>query len=218
MRPFVDAIRKALLRLATWVIGATVVYVWLTYVLALFPYSHPWSDQLGDYLVDVLSDMGQGVLHAVPGIFIAFLIFMIARGVVRILKGFFLSVETSRLQLGWLEPETARATRRIVVVLVWAFALTLAYPYIPGSDTSAFKGVSVFIGLMVTLGSAGFVTQLMSGLVVIYSRALRVGEYVQIGDDEGIVTEVGLLSTKFATMRNKNDNTERLVDLARLPC
>jgi small-conductance mechanosensitive channel len=90
-----------------------------------------------------------------------------------------------------------------VVVLVWIFAITVAYPYIPGSSTDAFKGVSVFVGLMISLGSAGLVNQVMSGLVVIYSRALRVGEFVRVGDDVGTVSEVGMLSTKILTRKRE---------------
>ncbi len=203
LRPTIETARLAFVRLTSLVLGVIVLYVWLTFVLAQFPYSRPWSAHLGAFLLETLVNIGRSIVGAISGLFMVFLIYLIARAVVRMLKGFFVSVEAGRLRVRWLEPETARATRRIVSVVVWAFALTLAYPYIPGSDTPAFKGVSVLIGLMATLGSAGFVTQLMSGLVVIYARSLRLGEYVQVGDNEGIVTEVGLLSTTFATMRNE---------------
>jgi small-conductance mechanosensitive channel len=112
---------------------------------------------------------------------------------------FFRSVEIGWLRVSWLEAETARATRRLAIVLIWIFALTVAYPYIPGSQSDAFKGISVFVGLMISLGSAGFVNQLMSGLVIVYSRALKPGDFVQVGDSEGTITEVGMLSTKMVT-------------------
>jgi small-conductance mechanosensitive channel len=79
----------------------------------------------------------------------------------------------------------------------------VAYPYIPGSNTEAFKGVSVFAGLMITLGSAGLVNQVMSGLVAVYARALRPGDLVQAGSTVGIVSEVGLLSTKLITLKRE---------------
>jgi len=82
-------------------------------------------------------------------------------------------------------------------------AVTLCIPYIPGSDTDAFRGVSVFVGLMLSLGSAGLVNQVMSGLVVVYARAIRPGEYVKVGDIDGLVAEVGLLSTKLVTARKE---------------
>lgn len=82
-------------------------------------------------------------------------------------------------------------------MLIWVFALTVAYPYVPGSDSPAFKGISVLLGLMESLGSAGLVNQLMSGLVVAYSHALKIGEYVRVGQTEGTVSDVGMLSTKL---------------------
>lgn len=88
-------------------------------------------------------------------------------------------------------------------MLVWLFAVVIAYPYIPGSGTEAFKGVSVFVGLMISLGSAGIVSQLLGGLIVVYTRAFQPGEYVKIADIEGVVSTVGVLSTKIKTVRNE---------------
>jgi small-conductance mechanosensitive channel len=100
-------------------------------------------------------------------------------------------------------PETAHPTRRIIVALLWMFALIVSYKYLPGSDSEVFKGVSVFVGLVVSLGSTGVMNQLMSGLMVTYSRALRVGDFVRIGETEGIVIQLGTLSTKIKTLRNE---------------
>ena len=102
-------------------------------------------------------------------------IFVLTRMVVRTVDGFFGAVEQGRLSVSWLAPDTAKASRRLTGVLIWIFALTVAYPYIPGSNSDAFKGISVFVGLMVSLGSAGLINQVMSGLVVAYSRALTAG-------------------------------------------
>ena len=79
----------------------------------------------------------------------------------------------------WIYPETAQPTRRLVTALLWLFAVVVAYPYLPGSQTEAFKGISVFLGLMVTLGSSGLVNQIMSGFTITYSRALRLGDFVR---------------------------------------
>ena len=79
----------------------------------------------------------------------------------------------------------------------------MAYPYIPGSGTDAFKGISVFVGLMISLGSTGIINQVMSGLFVVYSRALKPGEWVQVNDIEGEVFEVGLLAGKIRTVEGQ---------------
>ena len=86
----------------------------------------------------------------------------------------------------------------------------MAYPYLPGSQTDAFKGVSVFLGLMVTFGSSGLVNQIMSGFMITYSRALRLGDFVRIGEVEGTVTHLGVLSTKVKTpSARRGDHSQR---------
>jgi small-conductance mechanosensitive channel len=131
------------------------------------------------------------------------LIFFVTRFVTRLAGALFNAAESGAVAVPWLHPETVRATRRLVMVLIWIFAVIVAYPYIPGSDTAAFQGISVFVGLMVSLGATGIVNQLMSGLLVLYSRAIRVGEYVRIGEVEGVVTELGNLSTRIVTRRKE---------------
>jgi small-conductance mechanosensitive channel len=88
-------------------------------------------------------------------------------------------------------------------MVVWLFALVAAYPYIPGSETDAFKGLSVLIGLMVTLGSTGIINQVISGLFVVYSKSVRPEDYVRVGDVEGEVIDVGFLATKLRTPRQE---------------
>jgi hypothetical protein len=97
------------------------------------------------------------------------------------------------------------STRRLVATLIWVFALIEAYPFVPGSDTDAFKSVSVLIGLMVSLGSAGLVNQVISSFTLTYSRALHPGDFVKIGSVEGIVMQVGVLSTKIMTPAYEGD-------------
>ncbi len=86
---------------------------------------------------------------------------------------------------------------------IWLFALVAAYPYIPGSESEAFKGIGVFVGLMLSIGSSGIVNQAVSGLMLMYTRALRSGEFVQIGDAEGTVTSIGFLTTRIETLRRE---------------
>jgi small-conductance mechanosensitive channel len=131
------------------------------------------------------------------------IIFFIARLAVRRIGFWFSAIEQGRLTPRWIYPETAQPTRRLLTGLLWAFAIVVAYPYLPGSQTDAFKGVSVFLGLMVTFGSSGLVNQIMSGFMITYSRALRVGDFVRVGDVEGTVIHLGVLSTKVKTLRHE---------------
>ena len=102
-------------------------------------------------------------------------------------------------QSGGNDRYTVRATRGLVHIGVWLFALAMAYPYLPGSDTEAFKGITVLLGVMISLGSSNFVGQAMSGLILTYSRTLHVGEYVRIAEVEGTVTEMGTFATRIRT-------------------
>ena len=138
-----------------------------------------------------------------PGCSRSLIIFCIARFVARLIGFWFNAIERGRLTPRWIYPETAQPTRRLLTGLVWVFALVVAYPYLPGSQTDAFKGVSVFLGLLVTFGSSGLVNQIMSGFMITYSRALRAGDFVCIGDVEGTVTQLGVLSTKVTTLHTK---------------
>ena len=190
--------------LLSWVLIFPIAYIWLTFVFKRFPYTRPWGVELGNFLFELVTDLALGAVTAIPGLFTVFLIFLFTRFLTRVVGAFFLSVESEALHVHWLQPETAKATRRLVIVVMWIFALTVAYPHIPGSSTAAFKGVSVFVGLMVSLGATGLVNQIVSGMVIVYTQAFKPGEYVRIGDTEGVVEEIGVLSTKISTRRREH--------------
>lgn len=203
LRPHIIAIEGGLLRFASWSAGLALGYLWLTFVLSQFPYSRPWARQLRVFLVNLAADFMGAVVGAIPDLVKVALIFLIARFLARGVNAFLRAAETGALKSTWLEPETARMTRRLIVIMIWLFALVLAYPYIPGSDTPAFQGLSVLLGLMVSLGATGLVGQIIGGLVMVYTRAFRTGDFVKVGDHEGVVVLVGMLSTKILTVRRE---------------
>lgn len=181
------------------IIGITASYGWLSFVLFQFPYTQPWGEALGGWLLELVETIGSAVVHAIPGLVVVCVILLIANALTRLITQIFRGIAVGRIRLGWLRAETAEATRRIATTLVWIFALALAYPYIPGSSSTAFQGISVLLGVMISLGSASLVNHAMSGLVVVYSRAFRAGDFVRIGDTEGVVLELGALSSKILT-------------------
>jgi small-conductance mechanosensitive channel len=201
--PFLHAAERTLVGLTAWGLGLVAVYLWLTVALRQFPYTRPWGTRLGMWVVALLRELGLGVLYALPGLFAVLLIFLATRFVVRLVNALFRGIEGGAVNLRGVPPDTAGATRRIVTVLIWVFALTVAYQYIPGSESDAFKAIGVFAGLMISLGSAGLVNQVMSGLVMIYARALRPGELVRAGEVVGVVSQVSLLSTKVVTPKRE---------------
>jgi small-conductance mechanosensitive channel len=174
-------------------------YLWLTAVLKRFPYTRPWGEALGGYLLGVLTWIVSGVLAAIPGLFIIVVIYYLTRALSRMMTASFDAIEEGRLEVPGLDAEVAQPTKKLAVVALWLLAVVVAYPYFPGSGTDAFKGLSVFVGLVVSLGSTGVVNQAMSGFMLMYSRALRVGDWVHMGEVEGEVLQLGMLSTKVRT-------------------
>jgi small-conductance mechanosensitive channel len=137
------------------------------------------------------------VAEAIPGMFIAVIIFLVAWLCTQLSGEIFKQVAAGQLRLGMLDAHTAPATRHIVNASLWLFALAMAYPYLPGAQTEAFKGLSVILGIMVSIGASGLVGQVASGVILVYTRALSLGEYVRIQECEGTVTEIGLFVTRL---------------------
>jgi len=189
---------ERLVVLCYWLLLALFSYQWLSYVLSRFPYTRPWGESLNLWLLDRLRDLLEGAVDAIPGVAVALTIFFIARGI----SSFSHHLLTRLARpgtLGWLTTETLQPTTRLTSLAIWLFALVMAYPYLPGSGTDAFKGLSVLLGLMISLGASSVVGQAAAGLILTYSRTLRSGEYVRIGEHEGTVTEVGIFNTTIRT-------------------
>jgi small-conductance mechanosensitive channel len=174
-------------------------YEWLSFVFGRFPYTRPWGEQLTAFFIGMVSNIASGVLGALPDLLVAVVIFMLARGAIGLASPMFDRAALPGGALGWLDTDTVRPTRVLFTIGVWLFAIVMAYPYLPGAQSEAFKGMSVLIGLMLTVGGASLVGQGASGLILMYSRTLRVGEYVRVADHEGTVTEMGTFTTRIRT-------------------
>ena len=107
------------------------------------------------------------------------------------------------VKVGMLDKHTAPATLRIANASLWLFALAMEYPYSPGAQTEAFKGLTVILGIMVCIGASGLIGQIASGMILMYTRALAIGEYVRTQDCEGTVAELGLFVTRLRTGRGE---------------
>ncbi len=196
LRPYFGVAIERLIGLVNFVAICGVLYVWIDFSLGCFPYTEPWSHALSSYFGGLFLWVFEGIIGAVPNLVIVVIIFSITRGITRTITMIVARVERRAERAEGVAPESVRATRRLAVVILWIFAVVLAYPHLPGANSDAFKGISVLLGLMMSLGSAGLVNQVMSGFVVLYSRSVRSGEVVRIGDIEGQVTDLGLLTTR----------------------
>ncbi|MDZ4021103.1 mechanosensitive ion channel family protein [Pseudomonas sichuanensis] len=189
---------RRLLALVRWTLVLLLTYEWLSFVLQRFPYTRPWGESLNLYLLGLLRHVLTGIIDAIPGLLIALLIFFIARGISAFSKRLLERLARPG-SISWLTQETLQPTTRLTSLAIWLFALAMAYPYLPGADTEAFKGLSVLIGLMISLGATSVVGQAAAGLILTYTRTLRPGEYVRIGEHEGTVTELGMFTTTIRT-------------------
>ena len=197
-------------------IGLLLTYVWLAFVLREFPYSRPWGEALGSFLFKTFTDLGVETLQAVPKLFVVVVIVFFARLVARLVASFFDAVGRGDVEVAWLPSESAKPSKPIALVLIWMAAIAVAYPYLPGSGTDVFKGLSVFLGVLVSLGSSGLVNQAMAGISLMYSRALKPGDYVLVSGTEGTVTNFGLLAIKIMTPRREEVTIPNAVVVANL--
>ena len=195
----VRRVAQLALRLLSWIVLAAFTYQWLVYVLKRFPATRAAGEQLGAFVLGVGERIGGGVLQSLPDLAVAVVIFALARAATGMLRPAFERAEHGIRGGGWVDRDVARPTRRIVNVAIWLFALVMAYPYLPGSQTEAFKGVSVLVGLVVTLGGSSLFGQAASGMILMYSRTLRIGEYVRVNGAEGTVVEMGTFTTRLRT-------------------
>jgi len=192
-------IARTVLRAFGWLVFLLVTFEWLGFVLGRFPYTRAWSEQLHGFLFDTAANLLISVAHATPGLMIAIVIVLVARAVDGVQKSFFHRVQDGRIRVGWIDKDSAPPTRRLATLAVWAFAAVMAYPYIPGSSTDAFKGLTVLLGLMVSVGASGLVGQAASGLILMYTRTMRPGDFVRVGEAEGTITTMGVFTTRVHT-------------------
>ena len=185
------------------VIALTVTYVDVHYVLTLFPWTRGLANSLFAILVNPLITMGTAFLNAVPNLIFLAILIVVTWYALKLICLFFVGIETGAIKLSGFDPAWAKPTYRLVRVGVIAFALVVAYPYIPGSESEAFKGVSVLIGVIFSLGSTSLIGNMISGYSMAYRRVFKEGDRVKIGEHIGEVEETKLVMTYLRTLKNE---------------
>jgi small-conductance mechanosensitive channel len=185
--------------LVAWVLSLLMLFVFVAFSLDQFARTRALGEGLFHAFEGLLLQILSAAASAVPGLFVAVLIFLVAWVCTQVSAELFKQVASGRLKIGLLDAHTAPATRRIVNASLWLFALAMAYPYMPGAQTEAFKGLSVILGIMVSIGASGLIGQIASGVILVYTRALSLGEVVRVQECEGTVTEIGLFVTRLRT-------------------
>jgi len=182
---------------------ALVVYFYLNTALGLFPWTRPFAIMLFDLVLNPVESLWLGFIEALPDLVFLVVLFLVLRYILKLIRMFFTQVSRGRIKLQNFDPDWAMPTHKIVRFLVVAFALVIAYPYIPGSDSMAFKGVSVFIGVIFSLGSSSFIANVLAGLAMTYRGAFKEGDRVKIDDVFGEVEDIKLMTTRIRTIKNE---------------
>ena len=196
------AVRAVLITARTFLI-LVLAFICAHFVLGLFPWTQGTARRLVDHVIGPLATIGNGLVAQIPSLLFLLILFLVARYTLKLIHLFFGAVGRGEVKLESFDADWAEPTYKIVRLLVIVFALVVAYPYIPGSSSDAFKGISLFIGLVFSLGSSSIIANMLAGYTMTYRRAFRVGDRVKIGDVVGDVSEIRLQVTHVRTVKNE---------------
>jgi small-conductance mechanosensitive channel len=182
------------------------IWVWLAFLnflLSLFPWTYGFASRIFELAAGPARTLGAQALEQVPSLFFLGFIAVVAVFVLRGIRFIFDEIAARRLYIRGFYPDWAKPTFNIVRLVVIGFAFVVAIPYIPGSSSGAFKGMSLFVGVLVSLGSGSAMANIVSGVIMIYMRPFEIGDRVQIGDTVGDVVDRNLLTTRIRTTKNE---------------
>jgi small-conductance mechanosensitive channel len=197
------AIFSGALNAIRFILVLIIFYSYFHNVLTFFPWTKAYAGQILQYVIVPLQVIGQSVWKEVPDLFFVTIIAVLAFYVVKLFRIFFAEVEKGVITLKGFYPEWAPPTYRICRVLIIVIAAVMAFPYIPGSNSPAFKGISIFIGVLLSLGSTSAISNILAGYSLIYRRVFKVGDRVKIADFMGDVIEMRLQVTHMRTIKNE---------------
>ena len=178
--------------------------LYLTYVLGLFPWTRAVSYAMLGYVVTPVRTVARAFVGYLPNFLFVIFIALIIRGAIRLVKLFFRQVEEGKIVFRNFPAEWADPTYKIARLLLVAFGLIVAFPYLPASDSAAFAGVSVFMGVLFSLSSSSAISNAIAGVVLTYTGAFRLGERVKLGETFGDIVEMSMLATRIRTIKNED--------------
>ena len=175
----------------------------ILYLLDLFPWTKGIRVFITDIFINPLRTLGAGIYNFLPSLAFLIIIFLITRYILKIVNLLASGVDKGTIVIRNFDSEWAKPTVRIVKIMIIAFAVVVAYPYIPGSGTNAFKGISVFLGLIFSLGSSSFIGNLIAGYSMTYRRAFKKGDLIKAGEHIGFVEEQQILVTRLRSFKDE---------------
>ncbi len=197
---------RPLLTLGTFlyvVVILALLQAYVTAILRFFPQTRQASLRTSNWVVSQLAGLGAGVVDYLPNLFLLVVIIAITYALLKAESRIFGDIEAGKIKISGFYPEWAHPTANLVKVLVVALAAVVAFPYLPGSKSPAFQGISIFLGVLLSLGSSSAVANAVAGTILTYTRAFQVGDMVRIGDTFGEVVEKSLLVTRVRTPKQE---------------
>ena len=191
------------LRVLRALVVVFLIYGFTHFALSLFPQTRYAAHTLLQFVVGPLGGMITAVIDFIPDLIFLVVLFIITRYELKLARGVFTAIDNKRLQIKGFEADWAWPTYRLVRMGIIIFSLVIAYPFIPGSESAAFKGVSVLLGVLFSLGSTSVISNVIAGYTMTYRRAFRIGDRVKIGGTVGDVTEMRVLVTHLITPKNE---------------
>jgi len=192
----------AIQNLFFWGITLLLAEVYVPILLAFFPGTSGWAAKFFGSIKAPLLRVGYGALGFLPDLLNILVIVGITVYTLRIAHVFFKEIGEEKVRVKGFHADWAEPTYRIFRVAVFMLALVMAYPYLPGSNSEAFKGLSIFVGVLLSLGSSSAMANGVAGTIITYMRGFRVGDFIRIGADMGEVVEQTLLVTRIRTIKN----------------
>jgi small-conductance mechanosensitive channel len=189
--------------LIKWLVILLVIYIALPILFGIFPWTKGFATTLFSYILNPLKKIAGSVWHFLPDLFTILVIIFVFRYIFRALAFLKAEIENESLTIPGFYADWANPTYQIIRVLVFAFMVIVIFPYLPGSDSPIFQGVSVFLGFLFTFGSSGSLSNVIAGLVLTYMRLFKIGDRVKIGEVVGDVIEKSLLVTRIRTIKNE---------------
>lgn len=176
----------------------------LPFALKLFPQTYRYSEEIRGIIFEPIHSLSNSVVNYLPNMIRIIIILTLIRFVLKILKYFSNEIEKENLKISSFYPEWAKPTYQIVRFLLIIFALILIFPHLPGSGTIAFQGVTVFLGILISIGSSSAISNAIAGIVITYMRPFQKGDWIKTGEIIGIVIEKNALVTRLKTINNED--------------
>ena len=172
-------------------------------LFAIFPQTKGLAYQIFSYIWNPIKNILVGIVEFIPNLFAILIICFAVKYLVRLVHYLSREVEAGRLKFGGFYPDWAMPTYHIIRFLLYAFMIAMIYPYLPGAKNGVFQGISVFVGLIISLGSSTVIGNVIAGLVITYMRPFKLGDRIQLNDTTGNVIEKTPLVTRIKTPKNE---------------